>query len=75
MCAIEGSGLNPGFPWGLEWMEMTLCYREPSLGQTSGGCNDKGKTIHAQKSLVQNETVCHKLWAGELLFWNPRKAE
>lgn len=43
--------------------------------QTSGGCNDKGKTIHAQKSLVQNETVCHKLWAGELLFWNPRKAE
>lgn len=56
-------------------MEMALCYRQPSLGQTSGGCNDKGKAIHAQKSLVQNETVCHKLWAGELLFWNPRKAE
>lgn len=59
---MGGSGLSPGLPWGLEQMEMVLCYREPSLGQTSGGCNDKEKTIHAPKSLVQNENVCHKLW-------------
>lgn len=51
-----------------------VCRATP-LGHTFGERNDKEKTIPVPTSLVQDETAFYKLWVGELLCWNHRKAE